>query len=380
MEFSGQLIAGKYRLDKKIGAGSFGLVYSATEITTGIEMAAKLEPKGSRRQLLGDEAKAMQSLRRGEGFPKVFWYGAEFDYNIIVMQRLGPSLEHLLISCNHLFSVKTTVQLALQLIDRIEYMHRHSYIHRDIKPDNFLVDVEYQTHVYAIDFGLSKKYRDPSSHQHIPYRENKSLTGTARYVSLMTHMGIEQSRRDDIESIGYMLVYFLKGRLPWQGAVGNNKLEKYTKIMECKMSTRVEALCKGLPNEFVVFLHYAKALKFEEQPNYSYLKELFLGLASREGIAVDDRFDWNIPLLTSSDMTDSMQPPVAKHRKNKRRCASPVSDLKQPPNTMSSQLCVVASDDDTDIILHGPCIRDREDFNRKVDNWLKVCNSYCRVS
>ncbi len=141
----------------------------------------------------------------------------------------------------------------------MEFVHSRSFIHRDIKPDNFLMGLGKKANqVHIIDFGLAKKYRDPKSHLHIPYRENKNLTGTARYASINTHLGIEQSRRDDMESLGYVLMYFLRGSLPWQGLKAATKRQKYEKISEKKMATPVEVLCKGFPLEFVTYFQYCR--------------------------------------------------------------------------------------------------------------------------
>ena len=148
----------------------------------------------------------------------VHWSGIENKNNYMIIDLLGPNIEDLFSLCNKKFNLKTVLLLADQMLQRIEYVHSKSYIHRDIKPENFLMGLGKKSHiVHIIDFGLSKKYRDPKTLQHIPYRENKTLTGTARYASINAHLGIEQSRRDDLEAIAYMLIYLIKGYLPWQG-------------------------------------------------------------------------------------------------------------------------------------------------------------------
>ena len=159
--------------------------------------------------------------------------------------------------------------------------------------------------IHIIDFGLAKKYRDPRSHQHIPYRENKNLTGTARYASINTHLGIEQSRRDDLESLGYVLMYFLRGSLPWQGLKAATKKQKYDMISEKKMSTPVEVLCRGYPSEFATYLNYCRSLKFADKPDYSYLRKMFKDLFFREGYAYDHNFDWTLKNSTTPAPTTS---------------------------------------------------------------------------
>lgn len=166
-------------------------------------------------------------------------------------------------ACSLTVAQRTVLMIADQTLLRIEYIHSKSFIHRDIKPDNFLMGLGRRSNiVYIIDFGLAKRYRDPKTHVHIMYRENKHLTGTPRYASINNHLGIEQSRRDDLESLGYVFMYFLRGSLPWQGLRANTKKQKYQKIMEKKMATPIDLLCKGFPDEFRIYFEYCRALRF----------------------------------------------------------------------------------------------------------------------
>ncbi|WOK96276.1 casein kinase 1-like [Canna indica] len=289
------VIGGKFKLSKKIGAGSFGELYLGVNIQSGEEVAVKLEPVKAKHPQLHYESKLYMHLQGGTGIPHLKWFGVEGEYNVMVIDLLGPSLEDLFNYCSRKFSLKTVLMLADQLINRVEYMHSKGFLHRDIKPDNFLMGLgrrANQSQVYIIDYGLAKKYRDLQTHKHIPYRENKNLTGTARYASVNTHLGVEQSRRDDLESLGYVLMYFLRGSLPWQGLKAGTKKQKYDKISEKKMLTPVEALCKSYPSEFISYFHYCRSLRFEDKPDYSYLKRLFRDLFIREGFQFDYVFDW----------------------------------------------------------------------------------------
>ncbi|KAF7257792.1 hypothetical protein EG68_05351 [Paragonimus skrjabini miyazakii] len=241
-----------------------------TDITKGDEVAIKLECVKAKHPQLQIEAKIYKLMQGGVGIPLLKWSGTEGDYNVLVLQLLGPSLEDLYNFCGRRFKLKTVLLLADQMMSRMEYIHNKNFIHRDIKPDNFLMGLGKRGHmVYIIDFGLAKKYRDSRSHQHIPYRENKNLTGTARYASINTHLGIEQARRDDMESLGYVLMYFLRGSLPWQGLKAGTKRQKYERICEKKMETPVEVLCEGYPARNKALMAYVTQVSSPPMPSVS---------------------------------------------------------------------------------------------------------------
>ena len=267
-----------------LGKGSFGRIYSGTNKTTGEEVAIKLEPIDTDQPQLIYEYKIYKLLQGGYGFPKIYDFSVESKYNVLIMDLLGNSIENLFNKFKKKFSLITCIMIMDQIVQRIEFLHSKNLLHRDIKPDNFLIGRGNKKNtIYAIDFGLSKKYRDSKSGLHIPYRDGKDLTGTARYASINTHLGVEQSRRDDIESIGYMMIYLMKGHLPWQGMVNSNPKKKYDRIKKLKMDIKLTELCHGLPKECIKFIQYARDMKFEDKPNYTYLRSLLKKMATRIG-------------------------------------------------------------------------------------------------
>ncbi|EDW66236.1 casein kinase I-like [Drosophila novamexicana] len=289
------IVGEKYRIIRKIGSGSFGDIYLGMSMQCGEEVAIKMEATNARHPQLLYEYKLYRVLSGGVGIPRIRYYGNEKNFNILVMDLLGPSLEDLFNFCTRHFTIKTVLMLVDQMIGRLEYVHMKCFIHRDIKPDNFLMGIgRHCNKLFLIDFGLAKKYRDPHRRMHIPYREEKNLTGTARYASINAHVGIEQSRRDDMESLGYVMMYFNRGVLPWQGMKATNKKQKYEKISEKKMSTPIEVLCKGYPAEFSMYLNYCRSLRFEEAPDYMYLRQLFRILFRTLNHQYDYIYDWTM--------------------------------------------------------------------------------------
>jgi len=264
-------------LDQRLGSGSFGEIYQGLNTLTNESIAIKIEEQErTPSSQLHEEYKILKYLQGEVGIPRIQCYFSEGCYNMMVLEVLGPNLGVLFQYYKKYFNLKSVLILAEQMLTRLELLHSRHFIHRDIKPENIVIGKGAdKNNIYLIDFGLSKRFRNNKTGEHIPYRDAKSLCGTARYVSIYAHLGIEQSRRDDLESLGYTLMYFIRGDLPWQGFKGKTKKEKYMKILEKKIECMPEVLCKGYPDEFASYFQYCRSLQFEEKPDYAYLKGLF---------------------------------------------------------------------------------------------------------
>jgi len=298
---------GKYRLEEELAIGGCGTVFYGVHTVAGKEVAIKLEPVVEKQPSpLKHESRIYKTLMGGPGVPWMIWSGKQGDFNVMVIDLLGPSLEDLFKLCNRNFSLKTVLLLADQLLSRIEFIHSHDLIHRDIKPANFVMGTGQASHlVNVIDFGLAKKFRDRDG-AHIPYKQDAHHgVGTSLFASINTHLGIEASPRDDLESLSYMLVYFLRGTLPWRKLKAATVAGTWDLIRDAKLSIG-SALHAGLPREFVMLHEYVRALEFGDTPDYMGLRATLRELGARVGAkypeSVDDVgdadqwgvFDWNI--------------------------------------------------------------------------------------
>ncbi|KAK1236013.1 Palmitoylated plasma membrane-bound casein kinase [Marasmius sp. AFHP31] len=328
-------------LDAGYSSGTAG-----TNLLNSQTVAIKFEPRKAEAPQLRDECRSYRILAGCTGIPQIYHFGQEGLHNILVIDLLGPSLEDLFDMCGRKFSIKTVCMAARQMISRVQTIHDKNLIYRDIKPDNFLVGrpgTKGSNVVHVVDFGMAKQYRDPKTKQHIPYRERKSLSGTARYMSINTHLGREQSRRDDLEALGHVFMYFLRGSLPWQGLKAATNKQKYEKIGEKKQTTPIKELCEGFPEEFGIYLNYVRKLGFEETPDYEFLRELFAKVMKNNGDLDDGVFDWN--LLNSGkgweasaghqQILNQMQPQVPpsphdRRRDDRRRASQQGGNLAAP--------------------------------------------------
>ena len=345
-------VGGRYRLGKKIGTGAFGEIFEGTDIFDNSSVAIKLEHNSVKYPQLLFEAKLLKSIP-GTGIPVMHWFGIAGEYNAMVMDLLGQNLEDLYNYCAKNFSLKTILMITIQMIERLKHVHDNHYIHRDIKPENFLIgkDTTAKT-IYLLDFGLAKRYRDEYTHIHIPLKENRNLTGTARYASCNAHNGLEQSRRDDMESIAYVILYFFRKKLPWQGLKCKDKNEKHAKIKEMKMSITPEKLFEGLPKEFADYLTMVKKLGFEDEPAYKSYIQMFNKLFKAKEFEMDYIYDWvtvknNTNVLKDASLIQSEE--VSQKREEDKKVNSTIEanngNQEYEPKNMINEI----NDDNNDV-------------------------------
>ncbi|CAG2166041.1 unnamed protein product [Oppiella nova] len=293
-------VGNKFIVTTYIAKGSFGKIYRGKNIKTNEEVAIKLEPQDVDQPQLVLEFAFYRKLKAEgtapqRGIPTIFTFGPCGTYHALVMDLFGPSIENVHKECGLKFSLKTTIYLVNQMLELFEYFHGKGLLYRDTKPDNFLFGrsgTKNYMVVHITDLGLCKEYLDDEG-KHIPIVRGKGVIGTVRYMSLNNHRGIEQSRRDDMEALGYMWVFLLKGELPWMGIQEKNRVEKYRMIGEKKKKTSPEVLCADLPQEFCKYLKEVRELDFDAEPKYKEYLKMFSRLFKKSGLTNDKVYDFD---------------------------------------------------------------------------------------
>ena len=294
--FKDKIIFKKYLIKKLISSSAFSNVYEGINQINKTPVALKIE-KNDGLKFLENEAYFLMYLK-GFGIPKIISYGKSGIYNILIEELLGSNMEFLW--KKNFFSkknktLKDVCMFALQGLERLKFIHDKHVVHRDIKHKNFIIGKNDPYNIYLIDFGFSRKYRSSRTGKHIKFVNKQILIGSICYSSSSAIRGYEISRRDDLESFGYVLLYFAKGRwLPWLRYEYQNmkRSELIIKVREMKLAMNEEILCEGLPYEFVLYLKYVKNLKFEEEPDYKYLYGLFISILTKQTMKNDLNFFW----------------------------------------------------------------------------------------
>ena len=318
-----KVYGGHYLIKEKLGAGSFGEIYRGVDTTksgkkgnsTSSFVAIKVEKLKSPSKQLLQEAKIYKALSGGVNIAQFHYFGLELKSSALVIDLLGKSLEDIR-KMHSKFSVKTVLMIADQMISAVEYLHRKGFIHGDIKPDNFAIGngENKQNQIFIFDFGLTREYVNLETKKHIPYKENVSFSGTARYASINSLIGIEQSRRDDMEALAYVWLYLLNGKVPWmKSSINPNNGKKQTfkekaeMIWNMKYKTPPEQLFHNLPDVFPEYLKAVRKLKFIEEPNYAKYKKMFRDALTNLGYIYDYKYDWIEQKIQESSNSNSTQ-------------------------------------------------------------------------
>ena len=310
-------------LNKKIGSGSFGQIYQCLNKKTNEMLACKIESINELKPQLYHESKIMQLMKNCTGFPTCYDFILTEQDKILIMDLLGPNLDTImnkLPNKNSLkrFSFKTSLMIMIQCLERLKSLHEKGIIHRDIKPENFVIGPKNKERIiYLIDFGLSKKI---SKDKIIPtVKADRNIIGTMRYI-----------KRDDLESLFYIIIYFIKGELPWQNIKTKSKAEKYSKIFEIKKKvTENGDLVEGLPLEMAKILEYILGLNFFEKPNYLLIKNAVEIMLNNFNLSNDLQFDWyNLEFLNYLYLSQNGSNDKENIKENKKENREDKDDIK----------------------------------------------------
>lgn len=330
------IFKGKFVVGRRLGKGGFGEVFAAIQTATNEPVAIKMEKTTNKNSFLFHEAKVMQEIQKhptADGVAAIGslkYFGQEGNYRMLIMALHGPSLEDIHSKMRR-FSLRSTLLLGIQMLERLEFVHEAGFVHRDLKPDNFVTGGgDLSRRIFLIDFGLSARYCDRSG-VHLPPSSGKAFVGTFRYASMRTHEGHSQSRRDDLEQLVYVLIFLYRGRLPWSGLNIDDADEKERKIGALKRDLPLEKICEGCPEKFQLLLNYAREMEFDEPINYVNCRLLLSSILDDFNFSADP-YDWerqeDLPRIPVKQQ-QQQQPPAT----SEQALASP--NTGQLPNIMS---------------------------------------------
>ena len=289
--FKSRLIFGKYSIKFLISKSTFSEVYFGTNVLNGKNYALKIGTNEKDNYVLKNESYILINLK-GPGIPSVISYGVSGKYNILVENLLGKSIKNIWLEKNKKFNLKDTCIFAIQAISLLEYVHSKNYLHRDIKPANFLVGNPDNSQIYLIDFGNASKFRSSRTGKHIKKIKSSSVYGSLIFLSLNAFKGIIQTRKDDLESLGLVIIYLYKGLLPWSEIRSTNIYQSWDKVETIRNIVSNDYICRGMPQEMNIYMNYINNLKYDECPNYEYLRQLFLNILKNIGDANEQLFSW----------------------------------------------------------------------------------------